>query len=86
MLMKDNKKSAITLIVNKAKGPNHLDNMKPEFEKAPMKDGAEQDSSIPEDSAAEELLQAIEQKSPKAIVEAFKALMGICDMPEESED
>lgn len=76
MLMKDNKKNMASLIVAGIKGPKE----------APMsQDGAEQDNSMAEDTAAEELLAAIEQKSPKGIVEAFKNLMECCSPSEEME-
>ena len=81
MLMKDNKKQLVSLIVNKAKGENHIDNLKPADTNtsAPeMEDGVQQDSSVPEEIAAEELISALELKSPKAIVEALKALMELC--------
>lgn len=86
MLMKDNKKNMVSMIVKAAKGPNHMDNMKPkesEMSEVPMKDGVEQDSSIPENAAAEELISAIEMKSPKAIVEAMKSLLEILDSQED---
>jgi len=81
MLMKDNKKQMVSLIVGKAKGPNHIDNLKPEesTELPPMKDGVQVDNSVPAEMAAEELISAIETKSPKAIVEALKALMELLD-------
>lgn len=82
MLMKDNKKSIVTLIANKAKGPSHMDNLKPDFDSAPEKDGAVQDDSVAVNSAAEELLSAIESKSAKGIAEAFKSLMQLCDNDE----
>lgn len=93
MLMKDNKKKLVSLIVNKAKGPSHLDNLKysegGEVERPEMKDGVQQDKSIPQEAAAEELLSAIESKSPAAVVEAIKALMELCESeesePEDSE-
>ena len=79
MLMKDDKKSAVALIVSKAKGPSNIDNMKP-----PM---AEDSESTGPETAAEELLAAIQSNDPKQVVEAFKALMEMCDMPEmESEE
>lgn len=77
MLMHDDKKKKIaSLIVAGIKGPQQA----PQSE-----DGAEQDNSIAEDTAAEELLAAIEQKSPKAIVEAFKNLTECCSPSEEME-
>lgn len=85
MLMKDNKKSIATLIAKRAKGPSHIDNMQPEFKESPEKEGALQDNSVGLESAAEELLSAIESKSPKAVVEAFKALAEMCEYDEPME-
>lgn len=76
MLMKDNKKQLVSLIVNKAKGPTNIDNLKPpEAEMPQMQDGIPQDDSVPLETAAEELIAAMEMKSPKAIVEALEALL-----------
>jgi uncharacterized protein (UPF0147 family) len=87
MLMKDKAKSMVSLIVNKAKGPNHMDNLKPEMVESPeMKDGVQQDASVPQNAAAEELISAIEAKSPAGIVEAMKALMQILDSEEDSKE
>lgn len=78
MLMQPDKKKMAALIIAKA-GPKGE-----KIEEAPMKDGAEQDNSIAEESAAEDLMAAIEQKDAKQIVAAFKALMEICDMQEDA--
>ncbi len=73
MIMSDNKKKAVTLIMGKlGKGPE-------ESEQVPMKDNAEQDSNMPLESAADELLQAIEQKSSKGIVEAIKSMLELLE-------
>lgn len=78
MLMKDDKKKAVTLIMGKMLG-------KPEeTQEAPSKDGTEQDDSVAVDTAAEELISAIEAKSPKGVVMAIKSLMELCQ--QESED
>jgi len=81
MLMKDNdSKKMVTAIVSRAKGPNSDENLRlPESEGlAETEDGVEQDQSIPEQAAAEELIAAIEMKSPAAIVDAIKALLELC--------
>lgn len=80
MLMQPDKKKMAALIISKA-GPKNE-----EFKQVESKDGAEQDNSIAEDSAAEDLMAAIEQKDPKAIVSAFKALMEICDIKEDASE
>lgn len=78
MLMQPDKKKMASLIIASA-GPKGE-----KMEEAPQKDGAEQDNSIAEESAAEDVMAALESKDPKALVSAFKALMEICDMQEDS--
>lgn len=74
MLMKDPKKNLATLIVGK---------MRPD-ETKPTTDGAEYDPSVGYKSAAEEILKAIEDKSPEALVEALKSFHEMCmNEPEE---
>jgi hypothetical protein len=38
------------------------------------------------DTAAEELIQAIESKSPKAVVQAIKSLMELCQSEESDQE
>lgn len=80
MLMQPDKKKMAALIIAKA-GPKGE-----EMKEAPQVDGAEQDNSIAEESAAEDLMAAIEQKDVKQIVSAFKALMEICDNGESESE
>lgn len=77
MLMKDQKKNEASIIVAGLKGAQPK-----------QEDNVENDGSIAEETAAEDLMAAIEQKSPKAIVEAFKNLMECCSPAEgmESEE
>lgn len=80
MLLSDDKKKTVSLLVSKLG--------KPQMEESPMKDGAEQDDSMPKDAAAEELIAAIESKSAKGVVEALESLMELCSPksePTESE-
>lgn len=70
MLMKPSKDKSVSLIMAKLGG-------KPA--EAPQKDGAEQDDSVASETAAQELLQAIKADSPKAVVQALKSLMEICE-------
>ena len=76
--MQPDKKKMASLIIASS-GPK-----KDEMQESPQKDGAEQDNSIAEESAAEDVMAALESKDPKALVSAFKALMEICDMQEDS--
>jgi len=75
MLMKDDKKKMASIIVGKMDKPD--EEMEP-------KEGAIPDDSVALESAAEELLQAVESKSPKAVVEAMKSLMDLMDQDEPS--
>ena len=78
MILSDKKKPA-ALIIARMRGE------KEESSEAPKSEmGAESDDSMAKESAAEELLKAIESKSPKAIAEAFSSMMELCDY-EESE-
>jgi hypothetical protein len=73
--MSDNKKKAGAIIAS----------MSPET--VPMEDGAEIDASIGLESAAEELISALDSKDPKAVVAAFRALLDMADEAEgESEE
>jgi hypothetical protein len=78
MLMKgDDKKKSVSLIMSKMLG-------KPEVEEAPVEDGAEQDDSVGMEAAADELLQAIEMKSSKGIVQAIKSMIQMASSEPES--
>ena len=77
MLMKDDKKKSVSLIMGKLMG----DKPQP----APSEDGVEQDDSVAVDTAAEELMSAIKSDSPKAVVQAFKSLLELCDSDESVE-
>ena len=57
---------------------------KPQPEVSEVSD-MENDNSMAEESAAEDLLAAIEQKSAKGIVEAIKAIMDIIEPESEPE-
>lgn len=82
MLMKDDKnKMASVIVASMGKKPGESE----ESEMAPEVDGVEQDDSVGMESAAEELLAAVEQKSVKGIVEAFKAMYEMYEAG-ESED
>ena len=75
MFMKDDKKKSVSLIMDKMMGP---------AKEAPTKDGIEQDDSMAVDTAAEELISAIESKSAKGVVAAIKSLMELCESEEEA--
>jgi len=75
--MRDDKKKMATIIMAKM-------GKKPEEQEVPQsEDGAEQDDSTALKTAGEEFLQAIESKSPLAVAEALKALIELCESPEQ---
>lgn len=76
MMADDKKKRSISIIMGKLGGPKPA-----EVNEA----GDEVDSSMPKEAAAEELLAAIESKSPAGIVEALESLMELCS-PSKSDD
>lgn len=78
MLLTDKKKMAATIISGMDK--------KPDEEMPKSEDGGELDASPGLESAAEELLAAIESKSAKGIVEAIKSMIELANEPEESEE
>lgn len=80
MLMKDPKKKGIAMIIAKMKGPKMEESVVPEGE-------AMQDDSIALESAAEEVLAAVEKKDAKMLKEALMSMIDMCSSKaEESED
>lgn len=81
MMMPDKKKISTVIIAKMRKD-------KPEeMQEAPRSEmGGEDDSSIAKESAAEELLKAIEAKNPAAIAEAFSSMMELCGGEEYEEE
>lgn len=77
-MMPDKKKVSTVIIAKMRKD-------KPEsVEEAPKGEtGGEDDSSIAKQTAAEELLKAIEAKSVAGIAEAFSSMMELCHSSEE---
>lgn len=77
MLMKDPKKSLALIIASKGKMP----------ENAPQSEhGGEEDNSIANDSAAEEIISAVHAKDAKGLVAALKSFIDMCEQDEpESE-
>ena len=87
-MMSDNKKNRATLIIAKmSKKPKDSES---EYEKPPMNERDEPvDSSMGLQSAAEELLAAVESKDAKAVMSAMKSFYDMCaseDEMMESED
>jgi hypothetical protein len=80
MLMKDPKKSLAVLISSKMKKPDNME------EASKSENGGEDDKSIGYDSAAEEILKAIETKSPKMLVEALRSFNDMCESEEDESE
>lgn len=79
MLLKDNKKGLVTLIMKRMKGGS--EDMSPSFGKAEsvkLKDGAEQDNSIGLDSAASEMMEAIKSGDPKSFKNSLLSFIEMC--------
>lgn len=81
MIMSDKKKPAALIIAKMQAGKADKESEAPQNEM-----GDEIDDSMAKESAAEELLKAIESKSPKAISEAFSSMMELCGHESEEED
>lgn len=79
MIMTDDKKKLATLIIGSATKKSD------EPVEAPTVENAEQDDSIAKETAASELLSAIEAKDPKALADAITALIELCSYDEASE-
>lgn len=72
MLMKDDRKKMAALVLDRiGKAPTQA-----EPTESPV------DDSIPLESAAEDLIAAIENKDAKALVQAFKDFMELCETEE----
>lgn len=81
MLMKDSKKDDIAMILAKKLGkPDELSMP------AQSEDGTAMDQSIGYNTAAEELIAAVESKSASAVVDAIKSLVQMCMNEPEPED
>jgi hypothetical protein len=78
MLLKDNKKGLVTIIMSKMKDS---DNMKTESYNASK--GAELDNSSSCEKCAKDVLDAIEAKSPKRLASSLKELMKMLDEEED---
>jgi methylmalonyl-CoA mutase cobalamin-binding subunit len=88
----DDKKNAATVIIRKITGsgsPSSYDSMKQdneEMKQVAIKDGAEVDSVSGLDAASEEMMQAMEQKSPAKFTSALKAFIQMCEYEEDSQE
>lgn len=78
MIMSEKKKPAALIIASLKDGKES---------KAPVNEmGDVSDSSMAKESAADELLKAIESKDAKSIVEAFESMMELCNSEHESSE
>ena len=89
MLLKDNKKGLVTLIMKRMNGAGDLT---PSFlsekpEEVKMVDGAEQDCERGYEACAEEVLSALKESSPKRLKNALKSFITMAiDEYEQSEE
>jgi hypothetical protein len=81
MMLPDKKKVSAIIIAKMRKD-------KPdEMSEAPRGEyGGVEDDSVAKETAAEELLKAIESKSPAAIAEAFSSMMELCGHNDEESE
>lgn len=84
MFMKDKNKAVGVIIASMKKKPDGSSSE--ETSQSPESDGAQQDSSIGEESAADEIINAVHSKSPKALIEALKSFYEICSQNEEDSE
>lgn len=77
MLLKDNKKNLVTVIMKKMTEP------KPEMESYNAAKGAELDNSSACDACAEKMLKAIQSKNPKMLSSALKEFFELMEEEEE---
>lgn len=90
MLLKDNKKGLVTIIMKRMQGMSP--DTTPSFSKSekPMKakqvDGAEQDSSMALESSAKSMMQALKADDASSFAKSLKSFIKMCEECEESLD
>lgn len=77
MLLKDDKKGLVTIIMKKMKGSS---DMSPSFlsekaERVPMKDGAEQDGDIAYESCCEDMISAFKEGNSKKLASSLRSFI-----------
>lgn len=82
MLLKDDKKRMVTIILKRLKGSDDFDTMRSsneEYSEAPIsKDGAELDNTDALSTASEKAMEAIESKDAKSFKNAIKEMISLC--------
>lgn len=82
MLLKDDKKRMVTLILRKLKGSDDYDRMKDynddKISEVPMKEGAEQDSSDALTALSQEAISALKSDDPKGFAMNLKEMIRLC--------
>lgn len=82
MLLKDDKKGLVTIIMKRMKGMSP--DMSPSFDKseksikAPTKDGAETDYDIAMESSAKSMMEALKSNDPKSFSKSLKSFIELC--------
>ncbi len=85
MLLKDNKKGLVTIIMKRMKSPN-MESGYESCEEAPMEDGAQQDNSDAMKAASESLISAVHAKDAVRLQSALRSLISMIEDESESEE
>lgn len=86
MLLKDDKKKLVTLIMKSSKKGEDMNHpiMSEKVEEAPMKDGAEQDYEYGYDACCDDMIEAFKAGDSRKLKESLKSFMSMM-MDEEKE-
>jgi len=88
MLLKDNKKNRVTIIMKKLQGGS---DSSPSFSKdsmysAPMPEGAQVETTHAEDACCEDMISAFEMKDAKKLKAALKSFVQMMIQEEEAKE
>ena len=89
MLLKDNKKGLVTVIMKRMKGMSP--DMTPSFDRSEkamtnQKDGAEQDYEMAMESASKSMIDAIKSGDAKSFSSSLKSFIELCEDCEGDDD
>ncbi len=83
MLLKNNKKGLVTIIMKRMKSPNMEQDS---CEEAPMENGAEQDNSDAMKAASESLINAVHSRDASAVQSSLRSLISMIEDESESKE
>lgn len=83
MLLKDNKKSLVTVIIDKMRNKGH--NMDPEFDQMTAPNDLETDYEQGYDACCNDMIEAFHQKDHKKLKESLKSFISMI-MDEENKE